>query len=168
MIVSSFQTPQVSHPFHFTYQLKSLLQPTHSVFPSSISPLSDTQAKVQTHPKMNNSPSQTPQVSHPFHFMSHETPLIHSSNPQIPSLHSPPLHSPNSHPISYDLHYANTTPSIFLSRDKHMCEGQGQEYPFRSIHQAKSQFLVGQSQLEHVQSLGNDKSSANDRPDSAI
>ena len=39
---------------------------------------------------------------------------------------------------------------------------------FRSIHQAKSQFLVGQSQLEDVQSLGNDKSSANDRQDSAI
>ena len=32
----------------------------------------------------------------------------------------------------------------------------------RSIHQAKSQLLVGQSQLECLQSLGNNKSSAND------
>ena len=32
----------------------------------------------------------------------------------------------------------------------------------RSIHQAKSQLLVGQSQLECLQSLGNSKSSAND------
>ena len=59
---------------------------------------------------------------YPTHFTS--CPMKrHSSNPQIPPLHPPPLHSPNSHPISYDLHYANTTPSIFLSRDKHMCEG---------------------------------------------
>ena len=34
---------------------------------------------------------------------------------------------------------------------------------FRSIHQAKSPPLVGQSQLECLQSLGNSQSSANDR-----
>ena len=161
-------SPQSSHPFHIMGDFKSLFQPTLTVLSHSISPLSDTQALSQSHLKMIVSSFQTPQVSHPFHLMSHETPLIHSSNPQIPSLHPPPLHSPTSHPIRSTLHYANTTPSIFLSRDKHLCEGQGQEYPFRSIHQAKSQFLVGQSQLEDVQSLGNDKSSANDRPDSAI
>lgn len=39
---------------------------------------------------------------------------------------------------------------------------------FQSIHQDKSQYLVEQSQLDHLQPLGNSKSSTKDRSDDTI
>ena len=111
-------------------------------------------------------------------------PLHAISNPSIPLLApqflfklpnslSKPLPQPEvtfpsipnafSHPQSPPSPTTSTTPKSWGSPPRSRPHKR-----FRSIHQAKSQFLVGQSQLEDVQSLGNDKSSANDRQDSAI
>ena len=101
----------------------------------------------------------------------HFSPLNSSSNSPIPSPN--PLRQPQvtcvaipnafSHPQSPPSPTTSTTPKSWGSPPPSRPHKR-----FRSIHQAKSQFLVGQSQLEDVQSLGNDKSSANDRQDSAI
>ena len=96
----------LAHPFSLPFKYKSSQR-----HPSQkVKAISKWMSHHSRHPK------------YPTHFTS--CPMKrHSSNPQIPSLHPPPLHSPTSHPIRSTLHYANTTPSIFLSRDKHMCEG---------------------------------------------
>ena len=110
----------------------------------------------------------------PFHSSPHAehfSPLNSSSNSPIPSPNSllqPQVTCvaiPNafSHPQSPPSPTTSTTPKSWGSPPPSRPHKR-----FRSIHQAKSQFLVGQSQLEDVQSLGNDKSSANDRQDSAI
>ena len=110
----------------------------------------------------------------PFHSLPHAehfSPLNSSSNSPIPSPNSllqPQVTCvaiPNafSHPQSPPSPTTSTTPKSWGSPPPSRPHKR-----FRSIHQAKSQFLVGQSQLEDVQSLGNDKSSANDRQDSAI
>ena len=101
----------------------------------------------------------------------HSSPLNSSSNSPIPSPNPLPqpqvtcVAIPNafSHPQSPPSPTTSTTPKSWGSPPRSRPHKR-----FRSIHQAKSQFLVGQSQLEDVQSLGNDKSSANDRQDSAI
>ena len=112
----------------------------------------------------------------PFH--STPRPMLNTSRPSIHRSISP-IPSPNSllqpqvtcvaipntflHPQSPPSPTTSTTPKSWGSPPRSRPHKR-----FRSIHQAKSQFLVGQSQLEDVQSLGNDKSSANDRQDSAI
>ena len=96
----------LAHPFSLPFKYKSSQRHPSKEY----KPISKWLSHHSRHPK------------YPTHFTS--CPMKrHSSNPQIPPLHPPPLHSPTSHPIRSTLHYANTTPSIFLSRDKHMCEG---------------------------------------------
>ena len=104
----------------------------------------------------------------PFH--STPRPSIHLQN--APILSNPlPQRQVTFPSIPNAFHRPQSPPSPSLSTTPKSWGSPPRSRPhkrFRSIHQAKSQFLVGQSQLEDVQSLGNDKSSANDRQDSAI
>ena len=97
----------------------------------------------------------TPRPSIPL-----QTPQFPLPQPQVTCVAIPNAFS---HPQSPPSPTTSTTPKSWGSPPRSRPHKR-----FRSIHQAKSQFLVGQSQLEDVQSLGNDKSSANDRQDSAI
>lgn len=129
--------------------------------------------RVPMEPSRPAGPLHAP-LTPPFHSSPHAehfSPLNSSSNSPIPSPNSllqPQVTCvaiPNafSHPQSPPSPTTSTTPKSWGSPPPSRPHKR-----FRSIHQAKSQFLVGQSQLEDVQSLGNDKSSANDRQDSAI
>ena len=89
-------------------------------------------------------------------------PILSNPLPQ-PQVTFPSIPNAFLHPQSPPSPTTSTTPKSWGSPPRSRPHKR-----FRSIHQAKSQFLVGQSQLEDVQSLGNDKSSANDRQDSAI
>ena len=129
--------------------------------------------RVPMEPSRPAGPLHAP-LTPPFHSSPHAehfSPLNSCSNSPIPSPNSllqPQVTCvaiPNafSHPQSPPSPTTSTTPKSWGSPPPSRPHKR-----FRSIHQAKSQFLVGQSQLEDVQSLGNDKSSANDRQDSAI
>ena len=101
----------------------------------------------------------------------HSSPLNSSSNSPIPSPNPLPQPEVTCVAIPNAFHRPQSPPSPTTSTTPKSWGSPPRSRPhkrFRSIHQAKSQFLVGQSQLEDVQSLGNDKSSANDRQDSAI
>ena len=136
---------------------------SHQVTPSHIS------LRVPMEPSRPKGPAGPLHAPRTLPF--HSSPLNSSSNSPIPSPNPLPqpevtcVAIPNafSHPQSPPSPTTSTTPKSWGSPPRSRPHKR-----FRSIHQAKSQFLVGQSQLEDVQSLGNDKSSANDRQDSAI
>ena len=152
-LAPSHSPSPLSHKSHLAHSLRVPMEPSRPKGPAG--PL-----HAPLTPPFHSSP-------HAEHF----SPLNSSSNSPIPSPNSllqPQVTCvaiPNafSHPQSPPSPTTSTTPKSWGSPPPSRPHKR-----FRSIHQAKSQFLVGQSQLEDVQSLGNDKSSANDRQDSAI
>ena len=166
-IPSHFSLPRVPsileylvYPVSLPSQSTHIVQPTqsvHLVYPVGI-PSQFSLPSIVTLPSQSSLPKV---LSLPIHFTlpSQYTQYTHSTYRVYPLYLT--------HTILIPFYPTLIQKWIFTIRSISISDGPSYYYKkikklIRSIHQAKSQLLVGQSQLECLQSLGNNKSSAND------